>query len=85
MTPEERNPSRPVKRLRRGGQRGDNRKDRLKASPGNEMRDERYGLSLLLVSVILGLLFDVVLTLAPNAILTAPSFRVGNASLAIRL
>jgi hypothetical protein len=40
---------------------------------------------LLLVSAILGLLFAVVLTLAPNATLTEPGFRAGNAPLAIRL
>lgn len=50
----------------------------------NETRGERYGLWLLLVSAILGLLFAAILTLAPNAILTDPGFRVGNAPLAIR-
>jgi hypothetical protein len=49
------------------------------------MRGERYGLWLLFMSAILGLLFAVVLTLAPNAILPDPGFRVANAHLAIRL
>ena len=38
------------------------------------MRRERYGLWLILVSAALGLLFAVILSLAPNAILNAPGF-----------
>jgi hypothetical protein len=46
---------------------------------------ERYGWVILLVSATLGLLFAVVLTLAPNLIFSGPGFRVGNAPLLIRL
>lgn len=49
------------------------------------MTGERYGLWLILASAILGLLFAVVLSIAPNAILSEPGFRAGSAPLAIRL
>ncbi len=46
---------------------------------------ERYGWIILLVSAILGLLSAIFLFIAPNSILSDPSFQVGNAPLAIRL
>ena len=45
---------------------------------------ERYAWVIVFVSAILGLLAALLLTFAPNAILTEPGFRVGNAPLAIR-
>ena len=45
---------------------------------------ERYAWVILLVSAILGLLFAVPMSLAPNAIFTDPDFQVGAAPVAIR-
>ena len=47
-------------------------------------RGARYGSWLLLLSAAVGMLFSVILALAPNAILSDPGFRIGNAPLAIR-
>ena len=44
-----------------------------------------YALWLVLLSAVVVMVFAIVLTLAPNAILTEPGFRIGNAPLAIRL
>ena len=47
-------------------------------------RGGRYGSWLLLLSAAVGMLFAVIIAIAPNAILSAPGFRVGLAPLAIR-
>ena len=46
---------------------------------------DRYGWIILLTSALLGLLFAVLLSIAPNSILSDPNFQVGNAPLAIRV
>jgi cell division protein FtsW (lipid II flippase) len=55
-----------------------------RVGPGR-MRGERYGLWLLLVSAVVGLVVALILALAPNAILTEPGFSAGKAPLAIRV
>src|SRR5215207_10164727 len=47
-------------------------------------RGSRYGSWLLLLSAAVGMLFAVILALTPNALLSDPGFRVGNAPLTLR-